>query len=126
MTTRAEERKAEVVDGIVAGLAQRFPAPELPAAERFVRLFYRDVAPADLEGRDPRDLYGAALALFRFAQERAPGAVRLRAYNPRLEQHGGLTKPDTCAREGGRIKYQLLSTPPRPGAGPGGCQGWLK
>jgi glutamate dehydrogenase len=88
MALRAEERKTEIIDGILAQLGGRLPADDAALADRFVRLFYRDVAAADLVERDPLDLYGAALALFRFGQERRPGAPKLRVYNPRLEQHG--------------------------------------
>ena len=88
MALRAEERKTEIIDGILAQLGGRLPAGDAALADRFVRLFYRDVAAADLVERDPLDLYGAALALFRFGQERRPGAPKLRVYNPRLEQHG--------------------------------------
>jgi glutamate dehydrogenase len=84
----AEERKGEIIGGILEQISGRLPPDDAAAAERFARLFYRDVAPADLVERDPLDLYGAALALFRFGQERKAGAPKLRAYNPRLEQHG--------------------------------------
>ena len=56
--------------------------------QRFVRAYYRDVAPDDLAERDPLDLYGAALAQLRSAELRQPGEVKLRVYNPKLEQHG--------------------------------------
>ena len=71
-----------------SSLASRLPDDDHALADRFARHFYRDVAPSDLLERDQLDLYGAALALFRFGQERRPGAPKLRAYNPRLEQHG--------------------------------------
>jgi glutamate dehydrogenase len=38
--------------------------------------------------RDPLDLYGLALGHFNFARERAPGTPKVRAYNPRFEEHG--------------------------------------
>lgn len=90
MALRAEERKAEIIGGIVGRVEDRITGPDRAAAERFVRLFYRDVAAADLAERDQGDLYGAALALFRFAaQARQPGGgASVRVYNPRLDQHG--------------------------------------
>ncbi|MEK0085119.1 NAD-glutamate dehydrogenase [Benzoatithermus flavus] len=88
MLARAEERKAEIIDGLAAQLSTRLTGEEAALAERFVRAYFRDVAPEDLAERDPLDLYGAALAQLRFSQERQPGQVKLRVYNPRLEQHG--------------------------------------
>src|SRR5687768_16738636 len=88
MALRAEERKGEIIGSICEQLASRLPDDDHALADRFARHFYRDVAPSDLLERDQLDLYGAALALFRFGQERRPGAPKLRAYNPRLEQHG--------------------------------------
>ena len=88
MAPRGEEQKQEIIERLVALVRERLPAEEAPVVERFLRRYYRDVAPFDLEERDPADLYGAALALFRFGQQRKPGAPRIRAYNPRVEQHG--------------------------------------
>lgn len=88
MPLRAEERKAEIIDGVAAQLGTRLTRGEAALAERFVRVYYRDVAPEDLAERDPLDLYGAALAHLRLGQERQPGRPRVRVYNPRLEQNG--------------------------------------
>ena len=82
MALRAEERKTEIIDGILAQLGGRLPAGDAALADRFVRLFYRDVAAADLVERDPLDLYGAALALFRFGQERRPGRAEAAGLQP--------------------------------------------
>ncbi|MFO1038643.1 MAG: NAD-glutamate dehydrogenase [Geminicoccaceae bacterium] len=88
MAVRADERKAEIIDGLANKVATRVRdiAPDM--GERFVRLFLRDVSPSDLVERDPGDLYGAALAVLRLAEVREPGEVNLRVYNPRLDQHG--------------------------------------
>ncbi|MFZ1428661.1 MAG: NAD-glutamate dehydrogenase [Geminicoccaceae bacterium] len=88
MPARAEERKAEIIDGLAAQLTARLDTPEAVIAERFVRAYFRDVAPEDLAERDPLDLYGAALAQLRFGTDREPAHVKLRVYNPKLEQHG--------------------------------------
>ncbi|MFO1071621.1 MAG: NAD-glutamate dehydrogenase [Geminicoccaceae bacterium] len=88
MPARAELRKAEIIDAIVGELDARLAGTESALAERFVRLCYRDVAPEDVAARDPRDLYGAALAHLRLGQQRQPGVPLLRVYNPRLDQDG--------------------------------------
>ena len=57
-------------------------------AEAFLEHYYRAVPPAELVERDPLDLYGAALAHLRFAEQRRPGQAKIRVYNPQIEQHG--------------------------------------
>ena len=85
---RAEERKTEILDGLIGRIDARLEPPLRDLAEHFVRLFYRDVAPGDIVPRDPLDLYGAALAFLRFGESRAVGATALRVYNPSFEQDG--------------------------------------
>ncbi|MGQ0663063.1 MAG: NAD-glutamate dehydrogenase [Pseudomonadota bacterium] len=81
-------RKGEIVEE-VAGLARRRLGPdERAAAEGFLRRFYANVALDDLAARPAEDLYGAALALWRFARRRAPGQPLVRVYNPLVAEHG--------------------------------------
>ncbi len=88
MTPRGEDRKQEIIEALVALVHEKLPEAEAPRAEAFVRRFYRNVAPFDLEHRELLDLYGAALSHYRFGHRRKPGEPKLRAYNPRIEQHG--------------------------------------
>ncbi len=88
MTPRGEDRKNEIIEALVALVHEKLPAAEAPRAEAFMRRFYRNVAPFDLESRELLDLYGAALSHYRFGHQRKPGEPKLRAYNPKIEQHG--------------------------------------
>ena len=88
MTPRGEDRKTEIIEALAALVREKLPPAEAPRAEAFLRRFYRNVAPFDLENRELLDLYGAALSHYRFGQQRKPGEPKLRAYNPRIEQHG--------------------------------------
>ena len=74
MAARAETAQGR--DHRRAGRAarRRLRGAEAELAQRFVRAYFRNVAPEDLAERDPLDLYGAALAQLRFGQEREPGA----------------------------------------------------
>ena len=88
-SARASKRKAEIIDGLAAQMGSRLRRRPRPnSRQRFVRAYFRNVAPEDLAERDPLDLYGAALAQLRSAEERPAGEVKLRVYNPKLEQHG--------------------------------------
>ncbi len=88
MSSRAEAIKAELLDQVAQLVGQRLPPREATDVERFVRHYFRDVAPADLMAREPLDLYGAALAHLRFGEQRTTDAPKLRLYNPTVEQHG--------------------------------------
>src|ERR1700674_1809662 len=56
--------------------------------ERAVQRYFRQLDPEDLAERKPADLYGAALSHWNFARRRDPGTVRLRVFNPSIEEHG--------------------------------------
>ena len=62
MPASNEKRKVEIIDGLAEQLGSRLAGAEAERAQRFVRAYFRDVAPEDLVERDPLDLYGAALA----------------------------------------------------------------
>ncbi|HWM90432.1 MAG TPA: NAD-glutamate dehydrogenase [Thermoanaerobaculia bacterium] len=91
----SEKSKSELIDQVVERVRARLNGGNsahsvisVIMAERFVRQFYAHVPPADILGDAPDNLAGAALALWDFAQERTPGAPKIRVYNPRFEQHG--------------------------------------
>src|ERR1700693_5837619 len=56
--------------------------------ERFVQQYFSQLDPDELAERQPADLYGAALSHWNFARNRDPGSVRLRVFNPSIEEHG--------------------------------------
>ena len=64
-------------------------APDMRSLlERFVQQYFSRLDPEDLAERQPADLYGAALSHWNFARKRDPGSVRLRVFNPSIEEHG--------------------------------------
>jgi len=50
--------------------------------------FYANVSPDDVMDSQPEDIYGAALALWKFGAKRQPNTPRVRLYNPRMSEHG--------------------------------------
>jgi glutamate dehydrogenase len=74
MSGRAEERKAELVEGVAALCRE--------ALAGFVRLFYAHVPPEDILARTAEDLHAAAASLWDFAAERKAGTALVRAFNP--------------------------------------------
>jgi glutamate dehydrogenase len=85
MTVKPDELKSALVEKAVGQVRERIDGAQAPIIESFVRAYYGDAAPEDL---DALDLYGAALAHWHLVQRRAPGEVRLHAYTPTAEEHG--------------------------------------
>src|SRR5919204_5920256 len=83
-----EEVDEALIEDVCERVRKELSPHDAELAETFVRQYYRWVSPDDLEDRGPRDLYGAALAHFGFAQERRPGETKVRVYNPDPEETG--------------------------------------
>ena len=88
MAVKVEQVDAALIETVCSRIRERCDADEAPQLEEFVREYYRWVPPEDLVGRDALDLYGAALAHWKFLEQRAPGEAKVRVYNPSFEQHG--------------------------------------
>ncbi|HYM73880.1 MAG TPA: hypothetical protein VET89_12935, partial [Stellaceae bacterium] len=86
MTSDIEANKAAAVAR--AGALAAAAAGESAAASGFVAAFYEHAPPADIAAREPEDLCGGALALWRFGARRHAGETRIRVYNPTLGADG--------------------------------------
>ena len=85
---RVEDTEEALTEAVCSRVREQLDGADAELAEAFARQLYRWVAPEDVADRDPLDLYGLALGHFNFAREREPGEVKVRAYNPRFEEHG--------------------------------------
>jgi glutamate dehydrogenase len=88
MAARTHALKEEVIGKVVALARERLPRGKSAWAENFIRQYYANVPPDDIVSEDIDQLYGAALAFYNFARSREPGKPKIRAYNPRFEDHG--------------------------------------
>ncbi len=98
MALRAEQLKDELTEEVVRQVRERLGRTRAAPAERFVRQFYDNVPPDDIIQASAEQLYGAALAMWQWGQQRdagqapagnAPGRkAKVRVYNPRVEEHG--------------------------------------
>ncbi len=86
-TTRTDAAKAAILEAAVRR-ARAERGTDADDVERWVRAYYAHVAPEDLADRSDADLAGAALAHWGLAQQRQPGELKLRVYNPNVEEHG--------------------------------------
>ncbi|WP_103501360.1 NAD-glutamate dehydrogenase [Streptomyces sp. SM14] len=94
MHTKLDEGKAEQLER-AADVAARGPAGGQPshgmdaaALRAYLQRYYLFVAPEDLAGRDPVDVYGAALSHFRLADTRPQGTANVRVYTPTVDEMG--------------------------------------
>ena len=88
MAARTTTLKQEAIEAVVAKIQGRLTGGRADVAESFIREYYEDIAPEDIVGADPEDLYGAALSLWQMGAQRKPGEVKIRVFNPRVEKHG--------------------------------------
>jgi len=88
MGVKAEQLKAELVGRVQAMARERVPAPRAAQVGAFIDQLHANVPPGDLLDTPAEELYGAALSLWGFAQQRPPGTVKVRAYNPSMAEHG--------------------------------------
>jgi len=82
MVSTLEAKKAALVHKAVALAGQLFDPQDQATADRFIAQFYEHVPPADVAERTPRNLYGAAVSLWRFGERRRLGQAKVRVFNP--------------------------------------------
>ncbi len=90
MLSKLDEAKNDLLARAVE-VAERGHAPEElrnGALAAFLRRYYRHVAPEDMVGRDPVDVYGAAISHYALAATRPQGKANVRVYTPTVEEHG--------------------------------------
>ncbi|MFE5796985.1 NAD-glutamate dehydrogenase [Streptomyces sp. NPDC056503] len=99
MQTKLDEAKAELLER-AARVAEHSPVggrlPAGPEGERpdrdtvldYLQRYYLHTAPEDLSDRDPDDVFGAALAHYRLAENRPQGTANVRVHTPTVEENG--------------------------------------
>jgi glutamate dehydrogenase len=88
MSTGTQAVESELIESVCERVRERVAPEEVQEAEAFVRAYYKGAPAEDLRGREPVDLYGAALSHWTFGRERTAGTALVRVYNPTFEQHG--------------------------------------
>jgi glutamate dehydrogenase len=88
MAVKAADLESELIDGICERVRRKLADDRVAPCESFIRQFYHWVPAVDLSDRSEIDLYGAAIAEWNLAQQRAPGETKVNVYNPDFEQNG--------------------------------------
>jgi glutamate dehydrogenase len=76
MTNRAEQNKQELIDRVAERVNQRLDKDRAKLAEQFARLLYSNIPPDDIKEESADNLYGAALSLLNFADQRFGSTTR--------------------------------------------------
>ncbi len=88
MNEGVDANRSPQLDEVLKLVRAKVAAGQRATLEAFVARYYGHVDPEDLAEREPVDLYGAALSHWNFARKREPGHVRVRVFNPTVEEHG--------------------------------------
>src|SRR5512134_137404 len=88
MASRTGSGSSERLDQVLALVREKVAPDARGPVEAFVRAYYRQVDPGDLDERESADLYGAALSQWNFARRREPGVPKVRVFNPSVAEHG--------------------------------------
>ncbi|MFI8366186.1 NAD-glutamate dehydrogenase [Streptomyces sp. NPDC085466] len=99
MQTKLDEAKAELLER-AARVAEHSPVggrlptgpedgrPDRDTVLDYLQRYYLHTAPEDLTDRDPDDVFGAALAHYRLAENRPQGTANVRVHTPTVEENG--------------------------------------
>ncbi len=88
MAVHAAELDSGLIDAVCGCARERLPTGQAGSSEAFVRQYYHWVPAEDLAGRSPADLGCSALAQWSLMQQRLPGEIKVRVYNPEPERDG--------------------------------------
>ncbi len=88
MNPKLEAARSALIERAVAHARSRLTGTQADMVVRFLPRYWERVAPEDLVGRDPVDVYGAGLAHLHLAEKRVPDSPRVRVYTPAFEEHG--------------------------------------
>jgi glutamate dehydrogenase len=88
MATPQGTLNTDLIDRVVGFARKKLGKSLTGETEAFVRDFYAHVPPDDILNVDPADLFGAALAFWKFATERTPDQPKIRVHNPNFDDDG--------------------------------------
>jgi len=88
MHTKPERLKSDHIDKVMIIAKNRLSNKAADDAMRFIRGYFKTIAPDDVLAVDPEMLFGMAVSLWKFVHKRAKGKPMIRVYNPDIEEHG--------------------------------------
>jgi len=86
-----EEGKDLIIEKIVHQLQQKTNVPDAFLCAEFARQFFSTMSLDDLQDCSVDDLCGVAVNFWSLIQQRKPGEIKIRIYNPELQRDGWQT-----------------------------------
>ena len=91
MRRPGQQHVSEAVEGIIKLIDERFPAADAEQLRSLAEGYFEDIVYDEIEDQSVENLFGAVASLWQFSRNRKPSVPKIRAYNPRLEEHGWQT-----------------------------------
>jgi glutamate dehydrogenase len=88
MSNKNKNSHPELIEEIIALMKKKVESGQQAILEKFIRKYYSNTSPEDLEESDAVNLYGSVMAHWNFAIDRKPGESKVHIYNPQFEKHG--------------------------------------
>ena len=88
MNQAVDERKQQVLERIESELNERLPAPRKTLGRTYLAQCFRRVPVAELEREDPAIWAAMVVGQLDFLEQRAPGEMLLRVFNPAADTDG--------------------------------------
>lgn len=88
MTVHFDDQRSTLVEKLSNRVRENFPEKEAKQIIKFLANYYLGVSAQDLENISELDLYGALISHWQFMAQRMPGEIKVKVYNPNLEDHG--------------------------------------
>jgi len=88
LDNRTRDERADRLEKVRALVESRLPSDQQAEAVEYVTAFYANVGAEDVLELSAENLFGAALAAWKFAARRRAGQAKVRVYNPHVEENG--------------------------------------
>ncbi len=84
----ADKERKSIIQKVIKYAQKELPAKKMAKLQPFIEDCYSHAPLDDLTQRLPRDLFGAALSLWKLMYKRKVGQYKRRIFNPKLEKDG--------------------------------------
>ncbi|MGD9108176.1 MAG: NAD-glutamate dehydrogenase [Gammaproteobacteria bacterium] len=89
MLAASKKQRQELIDQVIGKITQQYPAEQAELLSAFAQNYYGTVAYEDLRQKSPDDLLAILLSHWKIIDAREPGDIKVKVFNPQLNQHGG-------------------------------------
>lgn len=77
-----------LLDKVFTLIGEKTNKEKAPLVQKFARILFKNISPADLQGRSDSDLYGATLSLWQRFSHYDSAQPFINVFNPKITKHG--------------------------------------